>query len=203
MEDQFEMQPPPESKRRSLLTSKVTPGMLVLIIGAIAVLRIWVVETAYVEGNSMNNTLHQGDRVLIFKFLEPQRFDLIVFKDPQEGGIDIKRVIALPGDFVYMEPKLIKKGNLLIPVSSQVFINDEPLEEPYAISIVPRTMSLRKLKPTRYFVLGDNRDDSIDSRDYWGIEGKDIRGVAVAVIYPFSRARLLKGSEGVAGGGGS
>lgn len=185
----------PKAKRKSLLRSRVTPGMLFLIIGAILVLRLWVVETAYVEGGSMNDTLQQGDRVLIFKRLEPKRFDIVVFKDPQEGGIDIKRVIGLPNEMVYMVPKLVPEGDQQMPVGSQVYINEKPLEEPYAISLLPKAMAPRTIKPTRYFLLGDNRDVSIDSRDYWGVERKDIRGVAVAVVYPFSRARWLRGSE--------
>jgi signal peptidase I len=166
-----------------------------LIILAIAVLRLWVVEMAYVEGGSMNDTLQQGDRVLILKLLEPKRFDIVVFKDPEEGGVDIKRVIGLPDENVYMVPKLVGEDDQKMPVGSQVYINAKPLEEPYTTSLLPKAMAPRKLKPTRYFLLGDNRDVSVDSRDYWGIERKDIRGVAIAVVYPISRVRLLRGSE--------
>ena len=64
----------PERRRRpSLLGRRVTPGLAVLVIGAIAVLRIWVVETAFVEGQSMETSLHTGDRVLVLKPLHLKR----------------------------------------------------------------------------------------------------------------------------------
>lgn len=187
----------PKTTRRSLLTSRVTPGMALVVIGAIAVLRLWVVETAYVEGRSMMETLQQGDRVLVLKPLEPKRFGIVVLVDPQEGGIDIKRVVGMPGEVVSMVPHLVGEGERQVPVGSDVYINAKPLEEPYASSVLPKVMAPRKVPEGKYFVMGDNRDDSVDSRSYGPIDGKSVRGVAVAVVYPFGRARVIAGKEAV------
>ncbi len=179
-------------ERKSLLLTRVTPGIAILILAAIAVLRTWVVETAIVQGDSMNDTLHNGDRVLISKLLTVSRFDIIVFKDPQTGGIDIKRVVGLPGDVVSMVPFVAGETEGRPAVyGSQLYLNYIPYKEPYATSVVPRTLSPGRVPKDHLFVLGDNRDDSVDSRNYGRISAKSVRGVALAVVYPFTRARIL------------
>jgi signal peptidase I len=184
--------PKPPSRRRSLLLTRVTPGIALLVLASIAVLRIWVVEMAIVEGNSMKDTLQTGDRVLISKLLQVTRFDIIVLRDPETSGTDIKRVVGVPGDVISMVPYVGDTGGGRTAVyGSQLYINSIPYKEPYATSIIPKTMSPGRMKPDSYWVLGDNRDDSIDSRKYGQLKGKSIRGVAIAVVYPPSRIRLL------------
>ncbi len=182
----------PKPKRtKSLLLTRVTPGIALLILVSIAVLRIWVVETAIVEGDSMQDTLQNGDRVLISKLLQVSRFDIVVFEDPQVGGTDIKRVIGLPGDVVSMVPYLVGEGDRQQIYGSQLYLNGIPYKEPYATSIAPRTVSPGRIPKDHFFVLGDNRDNSTDSRSYGRVKAKSVRGVALAVVYPLGRARWL------------
>jgi signal peptidase I len=185
-----------QSHRKSLLLTRVTPGLALLILLAIAVLRIWIVEMAIVEGDSMLNTFHDGDRVLISKVLQVTRFDVVVVNDPEIGGVDIKRVVGVPGDWVSMVPYVEKQGNTEHIYGCQLYINSIPYTEPYAASLLPVSYAPRKLKDHEYFLLGDNRDVSIDSRKYGPIDGKRIRGVAIAIVAPVSRIRgLTRGGE--------
>lgn len=183
--------PEPKPQRKSLLKSRVTPGMLILVILGIVIFRLWVLEVAIVEGNSMDNTLHSGDRVLVLKFLGLKRFDVAVLTDPQAHETVIKRIVGMPGDVISMVPRVVKtpKGDAI--GGSQLYIDGEPYDEPWASSSLPTVLQPRKIRPGRYFVLGDNRDDSVDSRAYGGVDRELIHGVAVMVIYPFSHARFI------------
>ncbi len=183
-------QPEPRP-RRSLLQRRVTPGIALLVIGSVVVLRLWVVETAIVDGPSMQPTLTTGDRVLILKLLFPERYDIVVLKDPEWGGTDIKRVVGLPGETVSMVPQVLIVGGREVLVGSQLYIDSEPYAEPYAESFLPSTLPPTKIPAGSYFAMGDNRDDSSDSREYGAVPRRSIGGVGVAVVYPFGRMRIL------------
>ena len=185
----------PEQRRKSLLRSRVTPGTLLLVIGAIAVLRLWVVETAYVEGRSMQDTLQQGDRVLILKLLKRQRFSVVVVDDPEEGGTDIKRIVGMPGDVVSMVPHTASSRGSTVIYGSQLYLNSQPYEEPYATSVIPSSLPPMRVPKESYFVMGDNRDDSTDSRRYGPVKKEHVRGVAVAVVFPIKRIQILTDVE--------
>jgi len=184
--------------RKSLLRSRVTPGMALLVLLAIAAFRLWVLETAIVEGHSMGATLLPEDRVLVLKFLRLKRFDVVVLTDPQARDTAIKRVVGLPGDTVSMVPRLIPVRGGHLPVGSQLYINGIPYDEPYAASSLPTVLPPTTLPKGSYFVLGDNRDDSIDSRVYGPVEERLIHGVATLIVYPFPRIRVIEhGAEPV------
>ena len=185
----------PEQKPKSLLLSRVTPGTALLVIGAILVLRLWVVETAYVEGRSMQGTLQQGDRVLISKLTRPQRFDVVLVDDPVEGGTDIKRIVGMPGDVVSMVPHVAGVGQNRVVYGSQLYLNAQPYDEPYATAAIPSSLPPMRVPEERYFVAGDNRDDSIDSRRYGPVKKEHVRGVAVAVVFPIGRIQILTDAE--------
>ena len=185
----------PEQRRKSLLLSRVTPGMALLVIGAILVLRLWVVETAYVEGRSMQDTLRQSDRVLILKLLKPKRFDVVLVDDPEEGGTDIKRIVGMPGDVVSMVPRVVGGGGPRMVYGSQLYLNSQPYDEPYATSVIPSSLPPMKVPKESYFVMGDNRDDSTDSRRYGPVKKEHVRGVAVAVVFPINRIQILTDAE--------
>ncbi|MBN1460374.1 MAG: signal peptidase I, partial [Armatimonadetes bacterium] len=119
-----------QRKPTSLLTTRVTPGVLLIVLAGIAFFRLWIVETAYVEGRSMADTLHQGDRVLVLKFLDIDRFDIVVFRDPDENGVSIKRVVGVPGDTVSMVPQMRRVRRREIPVGSVLYLDGQQVEEP-------------------------------------------------------------------------
>jgi len=189
-----------QSKRSSsLFLRRVTPGMVILILLAIAALRLWVVETAIVEGRSMEDTLLPGDRVLVLKLLHPTRFDVVLIDDPDRHGLSIKRIVGTPGNVVSMVPRVVNTSRGQLPYGSQVYLDGRPYEEPYAAALVPSSMRPIEVPTDTYFVLGDNRDLSIDSRRYGPVSADNIRGVAVAVVFPFARMALIEPGSQTAG----
>lgn len=181
-------EPPP---RQSLLNRRVTPGMVLLVILALAAFRLWVVETAIVEGRSMDKTLLPGDHVLVVKVLGLKRFDVVVLTDPQARETVIKRVVGLPGDIISMVPRVTPVNGREVVGGTQLYIDGDPYEEPYATSSLPTVVQPRKIRPGRYFVLGDNRDDSVDSRTYGGVDRELIHGVAVLIFWPIARMHFI------------
>src|SRR5690348_16111178 len=125
---------------------------------------------------SMEPTLNNDEYVLVNKAIyllhPPERGDVIVFHNPTNTSVDfIKRVIGVPGDTVQID-------------DAHVTINGVQLNEPYISSPIGRVANAWKIPPGRYFVLGDNRPVSDDSR-YWGCVPQDyIVGKAVAIYWP-------------------
>ena len=136
----------------------------------------FVIQSYHVEGASMQTTLTSDNFVIVNKvaylFHTPQRGDVIVFHYPLDTSRDfIKRVIGLPGDTVSVD-------------NTHVSVNGVLLKEPY-VNIPLNPIGNKWVIPTNeYFVMGDNRQVSDDSRD-WGCVPKDfIVGKAVAVYWP-------------------
>lgn len=149
----------------------------------------FVAQRTVVEGKSMNPTLNDGDNLIVskitYKVKDPERFDIIVF--PFNGSKDtnyIKRIIGLPGETVQID----HAGN--------IYINQKKLEEHYGaetISYPGIAAEPIKLGEDEYFVLGDNRNDSKDSRfsDVGNIKRSDIIGKAVFRLYPFNKMHII------------
>ncbi len=143
------------------------------------ILRTFVVQAFWIPSGSMIPTLMPGDRVLVAKFwyhfTEPKRGQIVVFKYPLDPTRDfVKRLIALPGDTVE-----IKNG--------VVYIDDVPLEEPYVKNRDFFSMEKITVPNGQYFVMGDNRPNSQDSR-FWGFVPKNyLLGPAFFRYWPLSR----------------
>ena len=160
---------------------------LIIYIGAVIILCYLIItyvgQRTTVNGRSMENTLHDGDNLWIDKFTyhfkEPERFDIIVF--PYEDDVYyIKRIIGLPGETV----QILADGTILI--------NGKRLVESYGKEVIAESGTAaeeRTLEEDEYFVLGDNRNDSRDSRwaDVGDIEKSDIIGKAVFRLSPFKK----------------
>ena len=134
------------------------------------------VQYSIVEGSSMEPNLHNGQRLLINKiaYSNPQRGDVIIFPPPHVANPEkdfIKRIIGMPGEIIE-----IKDG--------VVYINDSPLDEPYIVDNAGIDMPLTVVPDGQYFVLGDNRGNSSDSRGGWTVSGEDIVGKAWLSIWP-------------------
>lgn len=140
----------------------------------------------------MENTLHNGDNLIVdklsYRFHDPERFDIIVFPfQYQANTYYIKRIIGLPGETV----QIMEDGS--------IYINGEKLEESYGREVIqPETIG-RAAEPIvlgeeQYFVMGDNRNNSSDSRtDIVGnIKREDIIGKAWLRIWPLSDFGVLK-----------
>ncbi len=150
----------------------------------------YVGQRTVVQGTSMETTLMNGDNLIVdkltYRFHEPKRFDIVVF--PYQQGKDtyyIKRVIGLPGDSVYIDEV------------GDIYINDEKLLEGYGKEVIldpGMAADTIFLGADEYFVLGDNRNASADSRDpSVGVIKRDrIIGRAWFRIYPFHSFGFIK-----------
>ena len=140
-----------------------------------------------VSGASMYPTLHNGDRMVLSKVGDIHRFDVVILKAPDENVEYIKRVIGMPGDTIEM-----KSGVLYINGKKvdQPFINTEALAKQTVFMDDFTLESLTgesKVPEGKYFVLGDNRGVSKDSRMSGFIDRSAIEGKAVFTIWPFGR----------------
>ncbi len=150
----------------------------------------FVGQRTEVFGQSMYPTLESGDQLIVdklsYRFHDPERFDIIVFPYKyQEKTYYIKRIIGMPGEKVRIDAE----GN--------IYINGEILEESYGYEpMATAGLAAQEitLEEDEYFVLGDNRNNSQDSRDpaVGCIHKKDIIGKAFVRIFPFSKFGLLK-----------
>ena len=149
------------------------------------VLRQFIVQSSLVFSGSMIPTLQIDDRLvvnkLVYHFNEPDRGDIVLFKSPYGDGKQfVKRLIGLPGDSVE-----IRRGI--------VYINDQPLVFPGVT--VRRDYSFRKketIPADHYFMLGDNRSNSSDSRVWGYVTKDDLIGEALVTYWPISRIRWVR-----------
>ena len=147
------------------------------------------IKPTLVRGDSMYSTLEEGDYLIInrmsYKFKDPERGDIIVFESDlqQEDGSNkdlVKRVIGVSGDRVKIE-------------NSKVYVNGEELTEPYIHDEVTEGDIDTVVPEDSVFVLGDNRDISLDSRysEVGFIDNSDILGKVFIRLYPFNKIGLL------------
>ena len=154
----------------------------------------WVIITfvgqrTRVDGRSMMNTLHDGDILIVeklsYRFSDPKRFDIIVFPPTGKKEYYIKRIIGLPGETVQID----ENGN--------IYINGELLEENYGAETIQNPGRAAKpitLGDDEYFVMGDNRNNSKDSRseEVGNVKRSQIIGRAWLRIWPLNKFGLLK-----------
>ncbi len=148
-------------------------------------IRHFIVELYLVDGPSMRPTLLSQERLVVNKFIyrfrAPERGEVLVFQYPQDHSRDfIKRVIAIPGDTIE-----IKDG--------RVFVNQQLLNEPYILSQTRGDYPLSTVPAGTIFVMGDNRNNSEDSRfaDVGFVPFDLIKGKAVLVFWPFDHLKTL------------
>jgi signal peptidase I len=175
-------------ERRNNASKKSGGGVLefliILLVSFVLVfgfVRPFVVEAFWIPSASMVPTLKYGDRVLvnkfIYRFTEPQRGDIIVFKSVEGDGQDlIKRVVGVPGDEI-----AVRGGTL--------FVNGEPQKEPYVNKKYPdRSFYAPTTVPKDHvFAMGDNRANSQDSRIFGPVPEKNIEGEAFLRFWPPDR----------------
>ena len=148
-------------------------------------LRLFVVSLARIKGRSMLPTLHDRDFALVWRlgYLlgKPRHGDVVICHYP---GRKMKRVPFLPQSFVKRVIGL--PGDTVEWLEGELLLNGQPLREPYldpARCRFKRTRPPRTLGPDEYYVLGDNRDSSNDSRSVGPIRRRAIRGRVVCLVY--------------------
>lgn len=144
-----------------------------------------------VVGNSMEGTLSQNDMVVMERLSQVERFDVVVFR-LASGTTYIKRVVGMPGDSLRYQ-------------DDQLYINDQPVAEPFLADVKKQQSENNftndftledltgevKLGEDSYFVMGDNRRNSKDSRSFGAISASDIIGKARFVYYPVKHWHLI------------
>lgn len=178
-----------KSVKKEILSWVMTLGAAVVIA---LVIRTFIFEPIRVDGESMMDTLRNGEIMFVTKpeYLlgDPQRGDVVICKYPGRTENFVKRLIGVPGDTVEV-------------VDNVVYINGEALSEPYltderndnGFSMAPYALGAEE-----YFVMGDNRDNSHDSRNYYGygsptaLTRKQIVGHVRCVVFPFGEIRGIE-----------
>lgn len=191
-----------ETQKKSPAKSKLRENIEAILIAVVLALfiRTFIVQAFKIPSGSMQPTLEIGDHILVNKFIygikapfvgttlipvsEPQHNDIIVFKYPEDPDKDfIKRLIGLPGDTVEVKNK-------------KVYVNHQPLVPDMGVHTDSRVLSgilnprdnfgPVTVPPDSYFVMGDNRDNSYDSR-FWGFVGqKAIKGKAFIIYWSWN-----------------
>jgi signal peptidase I len=169
-----QMQADEKSRAPSALRELVETIVFTLLIYFL--IRHFLFENYRVVGYSMTPTLEDEQFLVVdklgYRLHEPQRGDIIVFRDPRDSDRKlIKRVVGLPGEVLE-----IREG--------KVFINDTQVDEPYIESMGRYSMAATLIPTDHYFVLGDNRNNSSDSHNWGTLDSQEIVGKAWLSYWP-------------------
>ena len=173
-----------EKEKKRSATRELISWLLIIVLSVCVALFLngFVIVNARVTSGSMENTIMTKDRVLGLRFpywfSDPQQGDIVIFKYPDDESQNyIKRIIGMPGDTVEI-------------VEGLVYINGELLDEPYLRETPRGSFGPYEVPEGHYFMLGDNRNNSRDSR-YWNnkyVSEEQILGKAYWVYYPELRS---------------
>ena len=185
--DETHMRKEPDKQKHGIFRDFIVPIVCALLI--VLLVRHFIVGMYYIPSGSMIPTLNINNQVVVTKFTyrfeEPKRGDIVVFKYPvnEKEGLHeedyVKRLIGKPGETLEIK-------------NNQVYINGEPIQEPYVAS----DTNMPDFGPVtipdhQYFMMGDNRNHSNDSR-YWGyVDRKYFIGKAQLIYWPISDWRVL------------
>lgn len=155
-------------------------------------IRLFVAQPFIVSGASMETTFSSGEYLIVdqvsYRFEEPERGDVIVFRYPKDPSkFFIKRIIGIPGDTLDI-------AGSVVTLKNKDFPDGTTLTEPYIREMAPSVTLTETLGDDEYFVMGDNRNASSDSR-MWGVLQRDkIVGKAFLRLYPFTELGVLPGA---------
>ena len=172
---------------------------IAIAVAAVLAIKTWVVNPYRIPTSSMEPTLHcaapgvgcqagSSDRVLanrfIYRFRDPSRGDIVVFETPERtirrcgaGGTFVKRLVGLPGERISMSQGVL-------------YVDGEPVDEPYVKGNRSGSFPERTLGADEYFMMGDNRGQSCDSREWGPVTRDDLIGPVFAVYWPLTRLGL-------------
>ena len=162
-----------ESKLKKFFRELV-PYIIIIIV--VLFVKNYIIAPVQVRGDSMDSTLQSGDVMLLnrlqFKRYGVKRFDIVVVDD--HDTYIIKRIIGLPGDIVEIKDE-------------RLIINGEEYDEYYLDEGTTTSDLIVEVPKGHYYILGDNREESLDSRILGPIKEEQIRGIAKFTIFPFNR----------------
>jgi signal peptidase I len=152
----------------------------------VIIIRAFVLDSRVVPTPSMVPTIQPWDRLFVEKithrFKGLERGEVIVFAPPKQSRLEddlIKRLIGLPGDTVEIR-------------AGKVYVNDEPLVEPYLAEPIQYEYPLIKVPEGKIFVLGDNRNRSYDSHEWGFVDLESVKGKALFTYWPLNRMKYWK-----------
>ena len=157
------------------IIKELIPYIAIIIL--IIIVRIYIITPVRVDGASMNQNLNDGDILLLYKMAKIDRFDVVVLDEEYDNEIIIKRIIGLPGETIEIK-------------DNKIYIDNVEMPDEYAYG---DTSDYEKttLGEDEYFILGDNRLISKDSRYFGPIKKSEIMGEAVFRLWPFSDFGLI------------
>ena len=161
------------------ILKEILPYAIILLV--VFLIRTFLVTPIKVNGQSMYDTLSGNEIMLLYRIGEIERYDMVVADLIVDGKKDdtlIKRVYGLPGETIKCE-------------NGVIYINDHEIEDPYATNETSDFEAVT-LGDDEYFLLGDNRSISLDSRIIGPVKEKDIEGRTDFVIFPFDKFGVIK-----------
>lgn len=183
--------PPQKPERKEGFWAEIIRFSVIALIVVIPI-RIFIAQPFIVTGASMDPTFHDGQYLIVdqvtYRFEEPERGEVIIFRFPRDPSkFFIKRIIAKPGETIEIN------GNTVI-IKNEAYPEGFELNEFYVPEMEPDTELTETLGEREYFVMGDNRDASHDSR-MWGVLPEDlIVGRAILRLLPADEIDLFPGS---------
>lgn len=154
--------------------------------------RIFIAQPFLVSGPSMDPTFRDGNYLIVdeisYRFMEPKRGEILIFKRPEENKYLIKRIIGLPGETVVLNGKSIS-------IINKDHTNGFTLDQSFVVNTMSEDPKRYVLDDDHYFVLGDNRPVSYDSRGWGPLDKKNIVGRAFLRLYPLNKIEVFPGDE--------
>jgi signal peptidase I len=173
-------------KKKKTLGREIFEWVMVVVVAVAAALliRTFIFEPVRVDGESMINTLQDGEYMIVTKYDywlgDPERFDVVICNYPNRGLTNfVKRLVGLPGDVVAVEDGVL-------------YLNGEAVDEPYIDYPPYYTLQAYTVPEGHYFVLGDNRASSNDSHSVGPLERGQIKGHVRLVAWPFADFRTVE-----------
>ena len=175
-------------KKAGLLVFE-TIKVVVISFAIILPIRFFLIQPFYVEGASMEPSFHSKEYLIIdeisYRFTNPQRGEVVVLRYPRDPRqFFIKRIVGLPGERIKLEEGV-------------VHVNGKPLEERYLsdLNLSKTSMNELVLGSDEYFVMGDNRANSLDSRSFGPISRREVVGRAWIRGWPFNRLSVFSAPQ--------
>lgn len=167
--------------KRFFIENKYTIALFLVILS----LRFFIFPMYSVEGPSMDYTLAHGEKVIGINYFNIDRFDVVIIDIPEQKKLYVKRIIGLPGDKVEYK-------------NDRLYINDKFIDEPFLKQKkkewkqFTKDFIVEKIPEDEYFVLGDNRMHSVDSRMIGSIHKDKILSKLYFVYWPLNRLKVIE-----------
>jgi signal peptidase I len=179
----------PEGERENFFTELLKFALIAVVI--VVPVRLFIAQPFIVSGASMDPTFHNGQYLIVdeltYRFDDPKRGDVVIFKYPKDPTqFFIKRIIGLPGETVQVRPESV--------VITTIDGEKLTLEENYIVNEGNGSGTTVTLSDGEYFVMGDNRPESSDSRLWGKLPRENIVGRAFVRLLPLETLSLLPGS---------